>query len=349
MADHVAPPPSNTCEECQASPRGAHPTAQYCHGCRKARKARHHQAWYQRRRAPQRAQALLRACRDCGVSIAALHENARTCAACRAARLKRPRSGVSPEQGAQLRALVGHVSYPEIQRRLGLSKGTITRWCWENGIRHKFWNAYPDAVVEAVIAVYEAAPAGQGKQRVQAQFPQVKCRSVIEHHTAHRRSPRQTSWTGAEQIEAAKMAGLVSHTAQARYFGRPNAFAGSIKSLWMKRFQCAPGAINGLWTPLAWELATAGCPAVLVQMRERSMPRATCLWLDLAQHLRPDLPEWIPDAVHALAQFQAWLHGTDDPAQVRQMITEREEGYGDTYPSRDEWPGGRPSAAAGSL
>ena len=70
--------------------------------------------------------------------------------------------------------------------------------------------------------------------------------------------------------------------------------------------------------------------------RRQGYPRRSCgtsrtpargpmvLWLDLAAHLRQDLDPLVRDAVHALARFQRWLHGTEDPAALRQLIQERE-------------------------
>lgn len=126
------------------------------------------------------------------------------------------------------------------------------------------------------------------------------------------------------------MAGLVSHTAQAHYFNRPNAYEGSIRSFWAKGACCSPRDVNGLGAFTAWQVATPGVPAVLVKHQYNGGGRPVVLWLDLAAHLREGVDPLVRMMVEVLARFQAWLHGTTDPADIRQLIQERE-----TY-ARDE-------------
>lgn len=278
--------------------------------------------------------ALCRTAPAVGVKSSRLAQaKARYCAACRATRRRRPSSGVTPEQAAQLRPLLGQMSYPEIQRRLGLSNAAIVRWCWEESVTHPFWNAYRPEVVVAVLAAYEAAPAGQGTRRVQEQFPDVHVRSIVGRHRLAR--PRQTRWTGAQLFEAARMAGLVSPNAQARYFGRPHASDGSIKALWVKRFQCPARDVNGLAAHTAWPLCGPGTPAVLVRHPQTSAPSMKILWMDLAEHLRPEVAAPLREAVEALAAFQRWLQGTRAREAIMTMIREREQDAGSRDHERD--------------
>lgn len=258
------------------------------------------------------------------------HSNTRFCNRCRGERLRRPPSRVLPEQGAQILALAGTIPQTKIQQHLGLSTATISRYLREQGVRVKKWNAYAPETIEAVMQAYEAAPKAQGKQAVREQFADVNVRSLIERH-AHR--PRQVRWTDDQIIEAVRMGGLVSRTAQARYFGRPNAYGGSIEALWNKRLGCRSGMIHGLGAHLAWPIARPGLPAVLVCQQEAPGPKTMCLWMDLAQHLRPDVDETVRQAIVVLARFQRWLFGgITDTAAITQMIREREQTYGQHCP-----------------
>jgi len=216
---------------------------------------------------------------------------------------------------------LGTVTRHEIARRVGVSKAAVNRYLREVGLRKRS-DQYAPEVVAAVTSAYEAG----GKAQVHELFPHASVRSIVERYP---HAPRQIRWTAEQLIEAAKMAGLVSHTGQARYFGRPNAYAGSIASVWAKTFQCAEGDINGLGVHLTWRLVRPGTPAVLVHQRTLPGPRTLVLWLDLTAHLRAEVAPAIRQAIVALARFQAWLHGTDDPAAIRRMIQEREGRYGD--------------------
>ena len=116
----------------------------------------------------------------------------------------------------------------------------------------------------------------------------------------------------------------MSHTAQARYFNRPNAYEGSIKSFWAKGACCAPRDVNGLGAFTAWQVATPGVPAVLVKHQQNGGARPVVLWLDLAAHLRPDVDPLVREVVQALARFQATLHNTQSSEDIRHFIQERE-------------------------
>lgn len=255
-------------------------------------------------------------CQRCQSRPRQPHFNAKWCEVCRVALRRQPASRVTPEQGATIAALVGTVSRDDIARRVGVSRSRVNRYCREQGL-HGRSDQYPPEVVAAVTAAYEAG----GKHHVRELFPDVQVRSIVERYP---HAPRQRRWQAEELIEAARMAGLVCPTAQARYFGRPNAYAGSIKSLWVKVFQCAPQHINGLGAHLAWHLVTPGTPAVLVRHEIGGQCRPKVLWLEVAAHLRADVAPEIVQVIQSLAAFQGWLHGTNRPEQIRAMISERE-------------------------
>lgn len=267
------------------------------------------------------------------------HHNTKYCSVCQQRFCRTPRSRVTPAQAAQIEAVRGTRPRWQIAERVGISRAQLHRYLAEQGLTSNARD-YPPEVVTAVCATYAAL----GKRRTQALFPDVVVRSIVERHKDY--APRQIRWTGEQQVEAVRMAGLVSHTAQARYFGRPNAFEGSIKSFWTKGVGCAPGDVHGLGFHVAWQLATAGTPATLVTQAAQSCPRAVVLWLDLVGHLRPGVAPEVRQMVEVLARFQAWLFGRTDTAGIRRMITER-EAYARDDTGHDERPPGGPLALAG--
>jgi hypothetical protein len=270
----------------------------------------------------------MRRCDECGTAPVVgerhpehpAHPNAKYCAACRAKNRTRPKSTLTPEQGAEVARLTGTMPRTAIAAQLGVSVVAVKRYVREHQLYGRS-DVYPPEVVAAVLAAYTAAPKGAGKRRVQELFPDVNVRAIVERH---HHDKRQIRWTDAQIHEAARMAGLVSANAQARWFGRPNASGGSLKALWDKRFHCPPGDIGGLGIHLAWRLALPGCPALLVRRQEAGLPIAKVLWLDLADWLRPDVAPWIVSAVQALARFQRWLHGGATREAIAHMIQERE-------------------------
>jgi len=297
-----------------------------------------------------------RRCAACGTAPATAAKPSRLalakalyCPACRAARRRRPVSTVTPEQGAEIARWIGVLSREAIAHRLGVSRAAVARYTRDHGLYGRS-DAYPPAVVAAVCAAYEAAPHGFGTRRVQELFPEVAVRSIVERYRDFR--PRQIRWTAAQIHEAAKMAGLVSPQAQARYFGRPYASDGSIKALWAKRFQCNPHGLHGLAAHLVFPLCGPGTQAVLVHYQPTgSVCRPVVLWGDLVPQLPPDVDPEVRHLVEALARFQRWLHGGAETWEIAQMMRERErDHHGDHVRHAREWtrtspdPGGDPGA-----
>ena len=277
------------------------------------------------------ADAVVRTCVACqSAPRSSPHHNTRYCTPCREFILRNPASGVTQEQRAAIVRLAGTMVRREIAAQVGVPQGAVNRCLREEHLRSNARD-YPPEVVEAVSRVYEAAPQGQGKQAVLEAFPDVVVRSIVERRAHHRvvLVRRQTRWTGEQLIEAVRMAGLVSATAQSRYFGRPNAAEGSIASLWNKHFACAPRDINGLAAHLAYRVARPGVRGVLTAPDNRApTPRMKVLWLDLLPALRADVDPAIREAVEALALFQRWLFSTEDSQTIQTMITNREKKYG---------------------
>jgi hypothetical protein len=206
----------------------------------------------------------------------------------------------------------------QIAEQVGISHAQLQRYLREQGLRSNARD-YPPEVVSTVCATYAAL----GKRRTQELFPDVVVRCIVERHKDY--APRQVRWTGEQQLEVVRMGGLVSHTAQVRYFGRPNAYEGSIKKFWERVVGCPPRDVHGFGIHQVWRLTVPGVPAVLVTQASQPGPRAVVLWLDLVQHLRPGVAPEVRQMVEVLARFQSWLFGgISDTERVRRMIQERE-------------------------
>jgi hypothetical protein len=275
----------------------------------------------------------VRQCRECRTDITTRHKNALDCAACRQDKARNPRSHLTPEQQAHILRLRGTMRRMEIAAVVDVSQAQVNRFLREQALRSNVRDYSPEEV-QMVCAAYAVL----GKVRTQALFPQFVVRSIVErYYKPQGLPPRQERWMGEQLIDAARMAGLVSHTAQARFFARPNAYNGSIRSLWQKWFRCAPIHVHGLPLHLGWAYVRPGTTATLVAQQSMPGPRCLLLWLDMAGHLRPDVEPWVVAAIHTLARFQAWLTGTTDTESIRAMITTRESEYGYHNRSRDEW------------
>lgn len=126
------------------------------------------------------------------------------------------------------------------------------------------------------------------------------------------------------------MAGLISPKAQARYFNRPNAHAGSIKSLWIKKFGIGGCSVNGMVHSYAIELVNSNARYIRPISQGRHGDSVTfrrvILWVDMEKCIKSDVPEFIKNGIKAMASFQKWLWRCDDPKPlILKMIKEREE------------------------
>ncbi len=211
----------------------------------------------------------------------------------------------------------------ELAEHIGCSRTNLIRWASNCGVSLDA-HSYKPEVIRQVCAFYEE----HGKTKTQEAFPDANVRSIVERFKFFK--PRQIRWTDEQVIEAARMAGLVSLSAQAKYFNRPNAHAGAIKSLWMKRFGIGGGGVNGLVKWYARELIKGGHSKYIRPIGESRggepiQFRSIILWVDLEKILKPSVAPFIADAIRAMADFQRWLHGSDDPRRkILAMIKERE-------------------------
>lgn len=214
----------------------------------------------------------------------------------------------------------------EMAERLGTSVANIKRAFFGTGESIWCFRRYANqpALVRQVLAFYEK----HGRTKTEERFPEISVRSVVERYPNF--SPRQIRWTEEQIIEAAKMAGLVSYKAQAKYFNRPNAFEGSICALWMKRFGIGQGQINGLVRSQVRPLIQGGHSKYISRVGQsrkgkRGQFQSLILWVDLEKMLKDDVPEFMKEAVRTLASFQRWLWRSDDPKPlILNMIKERE-------------------------
>jgi len=219
--------------------------------------------------------------------------------------------------------MAGKMMQRELAAHLGVSRSNLIRWATQAGVSLDA-HSYKPAIVSAVCRHYER----HGKTKTQEIFPDVSVRSIIERNYG-KFKPRQVRWTDEQIIEAARMAGLISFKAQARFFNRPNADIGSIKSLWMKRFGMGGGTVNGMVHDSAKHLVTSSARYLKPMGDNRKgQPvqfRRLVLWVDMEKCLKPETPEFIASAIYSLADFQRWLWKSKNPKPlILKMIKERE-------------------------
>lgn len=250
-------------------------------------------------------------CPSCHERPKQKHLNSKWCRPCAMDRRRRPRSTLTERQKAWVRARIGKMPVGEMATRLGTSVANVKRafrgkslW-FQNG---KLKNN--PKLVKQVLDYYSA----HGWHETEKRFPRLRIKSIIHRadYYGFKLKPRQVRWTGAQIVEAAKMAGLVSPAQQAKIFNRPRAHAGSIKSLWSKRFKLAPTDIHGMANWKATHIVTAHCPRL--KLRHANI----CLWCDMEKHMRHGVPKFIADGIRTMAQFQRWLYSSNQPK--REML-----------------------------
>lgn len=230
---------------------------------------------------------------------------------------------MSAVQIQEAKSLIGTMPREEIAAAVGTSLPSLKRAF--PGTRLAYFNRYVinPQLVRKVCEYYEQ----HGRKKTEEAFPDVSVRSIVERYKNFR--PRQTRWTDKEIIEAARMAGLISAKSQAKYFDRPNAHAGAIKSLWMKRFGFGQGNINGMVHDNAKHLVNHRARYIKPMGESRTgrqtQFRRLILWVDMERCLKPEVPKFLVDAIRTMADFQRWLHDAEDPRpKILRMIKQRE-------------------------
>lgn len=267
----------------------------------------------------------MRRCLDCSTSLpTGSHFNTKRCEACKKAVLKRPRSSMTNGQIKRAKGLIGKMPREEIAKEMGVSLSNLKRAF--RGTRLVYFNKYVanPSLVQKVAKYYEK----HGLKETQVRFPDVRVRSVVERYKLY--SPRQRRWSSQEIIKAAQMAGLVSHERQAQFFSRPGANAGSIKSLWTKRFGLGGGSVNGLSWSIAKHFVREACPSVETEFwatRQKrkcgriEYSRKLVTWKDFSRYQKNENPDWLKEAAKTMARFQMWLHGTRNVRSRVQKIS----------------------------
>lgn len=273
----------------------------------------------------------MRLCQSCKKTRVRGHFNRKWCRPCALDRRVRPKSTLTAEQRAFVLEHRGEISGREMAKELGTSWSNVMRFARDRGLSlatlsgSRKWKMQPK-VVRKVLDYYFK----HGKPATEKAFPGLSVKSIVDRPEYYgvKRKYRQTRWTDAEIVLAAKMAGLVDGKRQARIFKRPNANEGSIKSLWMKRFGHGGGNIHGMSEWMARELLTPGYPLLKTSCwaprkgsKKKHFQRGIVLWVDMEKRLLSDVPDFIREGVSTLAEFQRWLFKTNDPRpEIRRMV-----------------------------
>lgn len=272
----------------------------------------------------------MRLCGNCKKRPTKKHFNSKWCVRCANKFRKAPRSTLSKSDIRKVNSWIGKIPVKEIAERLDTSVSNVKRafvgksiW-FHNG---KYKNQ--PKLVEQVFRYYEK----HGKVETAKKFPGVRVRSIVERPNYYgiTFNSRQTRWTDDQLIELAKMAGVISLTAQAKWFNRPGANKGSIVSVWNKRFSFCSGSINGMARCQAKHFVSKRCPMIKTkfwrsrrQDRERD-GRILYLWVDMEKHLLPECPDFVKQAIKTMAEFQRWMFSVKDVrGKILRMIESRE-------------------------
>lgn len=271
-----------------------------------------------------------RKCLSCGTKIPPnTHFNRKRCEPCASEKRSRPQGTMTDAQIKKAIKMAGKVPRKEIAEKLGVSLANLKRSC--SGVSfattwiHKM---NPERTREVILYYFK-----HGKTATEKKFPDVNVKAIVDRPEYYgiKRKYRQTRWSDSQLIEAVKMSGLVSLPSQAKYFNRPRANAGSIKSLWVKRYGLAWSSINGMPHNKARRLVRWNIGRKYIKVYGTSRDgkpvlfRRVMLWVDMEECLREDMPSFIKEGVKAMADFQRWLWKSKDPAPlIKKMIKERE-------------------------
>lgn len=210
--------------------------------------------------------------------------------------------------------LAGTMPRDEIAKKLGVSLSNLKRSCPEIKFTyHNRWVNNPTLVKE-ICRYYEK----YGKTKTQEKYPEIKIRSIIEHYKFYK--PRTIPWKDNELIELAKFAGLIPLKDQAKFFNRPNANAGSIKSAWYKRFKTTPCYMHGMPVHKAKIFLQPNFPTIKVKRQISGSPTKLVLFCDAINFLRDDCPEFIKEAIIAISDFQKSLFGENPRHEIENIV-----------------------------
>jgi hypothetical protein len=236
---------------------------------------------------------------------------------------RKPAHNLTQHQQNQAKRLAGTMPIQDIVKKMGVSRTNLQRFGRDEKISFNYFNQHkknPDRVTE--ICDYYVK---YGLTKTQKKYSNIKIRSIIEHYS---HEPLQIRWTNKQRIELARMAGLISLDAQARYFDRPGANAGSIKSYWSKNQGHGQRNINGIPHWIAKHFVKNSCPFVETKFgSSKKNTKRLVLWVDLRKNLLPGAPFWLKKAMSTMSTYQAWLWDCKEKyvhKKVIRMISERE-------------------------
>lgn len=265
---------------------------------------------------------MINTCPNCKIRKKQKHDNSKWCLHCALQFRKRPKSNMTSEQIKQAKKLIGKMDRREIAQKLDVSLSSLKRAF--RGKRLAFYNycvANPD-LVKRVNKYYESHSQSDTAKYFNLSEKQIE--HIVYRYKMHK--PKQIRWSNDQIVMLAKMAGLVRMDKQAKIFNRPGAKAGSIKSAWTKKFKNCGGSVHGMSEYIAKNLVTDKCPRLKTQFYEarrkgQFYSRKLCLWVDMEKYLKPDIPEFVVDAIKQMAEFQRWLFKTNDPKkEINLMI-----------------------------
>lgn len=173
---------------------------------------------------------------------------------------------------------------------------------------------YDPGIVKKVTKYYEK----HGKRKTQEKFPDVNVRAIVERYKGF--SPRQSRWTEEEIMELVKFAGLINPSNQSRFFNRPRANEGSIVSVWQKRFNCKQTFLHGLPMYKAKIFLKEDVPTIKTQFKCGNGSGEIVLHCDAVKFIRSDCPDFVVEAIVAMAEFQLKLFGENPRLQIENII-----------------------------
>ena len=253
-------------------------------------------------------------CIDCEELIEANHFNTKRCLACKSIVLKRPIGKMSMDQINEAKRLAGTMPRENIAIELGVSLSNLKRSCPD--VRFTFFNHLKNNpnIVKEVCKYYEK----HGLKKTSEQYPEIRIRSLVERYKIYR--PRQIKWKDEELIELAKFAGLIPLKEQAKFFNRPRANEGSIKSAWYKKFKTTPCFMHGLPVHKAKLFLEPGFPSLNIKRQISGDPTKIVIFSDAVNFLRKDCPDFVQIAIKAMAEFQNKLFGNDPRAEIENIL-----------------------------
>lgn len=250
--------------------------------------------------------AKIKNCLLCEVDISDSHPNRKMCEECSLLSRKKPKGTMTKTQIAQAKKMAGKAPREEIAKNLGVSLSNLKRSCPKVSFVYYYKYKANPSMVKEVLKYYEKN--GRKKTEEKYKDENVKIRSIVEKYKNY--SPRQVRWKNSEILMAVKMAGLFDFNTQAKYFNRPNAHKGSLRSLWSKRLHGKPSDINGMHEYKALLFVKKTCPHVKTEVGAGKYNRKLYLYSDMKNHLRKSCPDFIRKAIIALAEFQEKLWQT---------------------------------------